>query len=555
VALFAIPALIAMPRLPQFEKKYTGTAIFEQRTDAATQSRRGEPASFEDMMKPTLQHDLIGRTAMEAAVEELELTKGLPRGEDGQLTREGQMAKQKLTKDLTGQVNFYQEVNTQNVNLISVSFTHEKPRLAQDLPNTLVRGYITRTSDKIVKGLGDSRDFLQKEVEDADKRLAVAMKIRSDFEVANGGFLPDNPSALQEKMQELSSDIDSVRRQNTVATQKLAELQALAERQNQIIDEPVQVITGPNPEIERLRQELREREKELGELEDGLDNMKIVGHMKPAHPSMVAQQKRIDNVNKEIGRIINDLATLEEKQEFVELQKVYGRKEQNPGMAAELAAARAEVDMTENELARLQDRLDKVQGLIGNLASVRQKYMELVRATEDAQAEKNKWQQRLQDIEMALSAEVAKRRTHLNAVQLAQEQFIPSDPKLSTMLGLALVGGLVCGGGLVFLTNLLDRSVADPRDAEALFGLPVYGVIGEIVPPTTRAWRNARRFVIEPVVGLVLLAGIGLASLNVVLWLQYPTEHTQWASAPLAYLSENLGEGVADLWNTIQRQF
>jgi len=551
VALFSIPALVAMPHLPQFKKKYTGTAIFEQRTDVSTRSPRNEPGSFEETLKPTLEHDLIGRKAVETAIEELGLTKGLPHSADGQLTREGQMAKQKLVMRIREQVKIRQDVNTQNVNLISVSFTDKDPKLAQNLPNTLVRNYITRTSDKIVQSLSDSRDFLQKQVDDAAKKLSAAMKIRSDFEVENGGFLPDNPSALQEKMQELSSDIDSVRRQNTVAKQKLAQLQALAKQQSDNANAPLQVIMEPNPEIDRLRLIMNEREKELSELEQQWEEMRIVNRMTEKHPAMKAQKGKIDKVKAEIAQLLDQIAKLQETEPMVAAQEVYGRKEQDPGFAAALASAKAEAEMTDSELARLQRRLDMVQNLLGNLGSVRQRYLELVRATQDAQIEKDKWQQRLQDIEMALSAEVAKRRTHLNAAQLAQEQFVPSDPKLSTMLGLALVGGVVFGGGLVFLANLRDRSVGDPRDAEALFGLPVYGVIGEIVPPATRAWRNARRFAIEPAVGLLLLAGIGIATLNVILWLQYPAEYERWTATPLAYL----GELAGNAWHLVRQKF
>ena len=533
-ALFAVPALVAMPHLPQFEKKYTGTAIFEQRTDAATQTGRREATSFEEAMKPTLMHDLAGRSAMETAIEELGLTRGLPRGEDGQLTREGQMTKQQLVKDLTEQVKVRQDVNTQNVNLVSVSFTDANPERAQELPNTLVRDYITRASDIIVKRLTDSRDFLEGQVENAEKKLGATVTERSNFESQNGGFLPDNPSALHEKMQELSADIDSIRRQNTVASQKLERIQAVAEEQKKDTGEPIQTIVGPNPEIDRLKEQKRNFEEQL-------QNARTISHMTDKHPTVEALVAKITNIEN----------TLVETPEEVELQKIYGTKQQDEAITMALAAAKAEVDMTESELARLQNRLDTIQNLIGNYGPVRQRYMELIRKTAEAEIEKKNWQERFSEVEMALSAEVAKRRTHLNAAQLAQEQFVPSEPKLSTMLGMALVGGLMFGGGLVFLSNLLDRSVADPRDAEAHFGLPVYGVIGEIVPPPTRAWRNVRRFAIEPVVGLVLLAGIGIAALNVALWLQNPVEYAQWTAAPLAYLGELAGK----VWPAIRQKF
>jgi len=462
----------------------------------------------------------------------------MPRGEDGQLTPNGKMTMQKLVKDLTGQVKVLWDVRSEQLDLVSVSFTHEDPKLAEELPNKLVYSYINRISDIIVKRLSDSRDFLKKQVDDAEKELSAAVNTRSAFETENGGFLPDNPGALQQKKDELGADIDSIRLQYAEARQKVERFQALAEERGKDTGEPIQTVVGPNPEIDRLKEQKRTFEEEL-------QNARTISHMTDKHPTVEALVAKITNIEN----------TLVETPEEVELQKIYGTKQQDEAITMALAAAQSEMEMRQSELGRLQKRLDTVENLLGNYGPIRQKYMELVRATTEVEVKKNDWQQRLSEVEMSLSAEVAKRRTHLSAAQLAQEQFLPSDPKLTTMLGMALVGGLVFGGGLVFLSNLLDRSVADPRDAEVQFGLPVYGVIGEIVPPSMRAWRSVRRFVVEPAVGLVLLAGIGVATLNVVLWLQYPEQYGVWASAPVAYLAEHLGKLPGDVWHTIQQKF
>jgi len=537
-SLFAIAALAAVPYIPQFEKKYTGTAIFERRSDAAVGlQRRGEADSFESI-KLTLEHELAGRKAVERAVGEppvgLGLTKGaaFPRGSDGQLTPEGIKARQELVKRLQEAIKTKWDVRSEQVDLVSVSFTHKDPELAEKLPNTLVRNYINRVSQNIVERLTASRDFLEKQVGDIEERLSAATKRRIDFETEHGGMLPDSPGALQEKMREVSGDIDSVRRQHTTAQQTLERLNALAKKVQENPDEPFQTVMGPNPELERLKEQLRT-------YKDNLQNARTLSHMTEKHPTVITLREKIAEIE----------AQIEKTPEETVLQKVYGKGEGSDSLSMALAAARSEVEMTEGELTRLQKRLDDLQELMANYSPIRQMYLDILGKVRDLEAEKKSWQERLSGVEMALSAEVAKRRTHLNAVQLAEKQFQPSSPKLHYLLGFALVGGLAFGGGLVLLANMLDRSVWTPQDAEKAFGVPVCGVIGEIVRPTTRLWRGVRRFLVEPATMLVLLAAIGIGCLNTVLWLQYPEQYAQWTSAPLAYL----GERTAEIWPTLKQ--
>jgi len=531
-SLFAIAALATIPHVPYFEKKYTGTAKFERRADAAAaEQRRGEAESFE-AIKLTLEHELKGRTAVERAVEELGLTKGLPRSSDGQLTPKGIQARQKLVKRLGEAVKVDWEVRSEQVDLVSVRFTHEDPALAQQLPNTLVRNYINRVSENIVERLRASHDFLQKQVADIEQRLAAATKRRIDFEAEHGGMLPDSPGALQEKMREVSADIDTVRRQQTTARQKLQRLEALAKKVQENPDEPVQVVKGPNPELERLREKLREYKEQL-------QDARTLSHMTEKHPTVITLKEKIAEIETQI----------EDTPEETVLEKVYGEGADTESLSMALAAARSEAEMTAGELERLQRRLDSLQDLMGNYSPVRQQYLDILGKVRDLEAEKKGWQDRLSGVEMALSAEVAKRRTHLNAVQLAEKQFQPSSPSLMKVLGFALAGGLAFGGGLVFLASRVDRSVWTPRDAEQAFGVPVCGVIGEIVPPTTRLWRSVRRFAVEPAIVLLLLAAIGIGCLNTVLWLQYPEQYARWTTAPLAYL----GERTAEVWPMIQQ--
>ena len=69
-----------------------------------------------------------------------------------------------------------------------------------------------------------------------------------------------------------------------------------------------------------------------------------------------------------------------------------------------------------------------------------------------------------------------------------------------TALLAAIVGGLAFGAGLVFLANLLDRSVSTTEEAVHHFDLPVHGVIAEIVTARQQWVRRTKVWTIGPAV-------------------------------------------------------
>ncbi len=77
-------------------------------------------------------------------------------------------------------------------------------------------------------------------------------------------------------------------------------------------------------------------------------------------------------------------------------------------------------------------------------------------------------------------------------VQIAQEAEIPtspSSPKVARNTLLAAVLGLILGLGIAFLLERLDRRIREPKDLEAVYGLPLLGV----VPESAALSRSSRR--------------------------------------------------------------
>jgi len=600
-AIFAFAALVGALWWPV---KYTAMAKFDRRSDPASEALVGSKSESFETSKQVLQQELAGFNALNAAAEDLEkkgLLPPLPRGNDQKLTPEGQNLRQQLVRDLMDdrdlKVNFL--VRSVEVDLVSVEFTDKDPRLAQALPNTLVTNYINNISEKMVTNLTASRDFLQKKVDEANTRLTELTRKRTEFEREHAGMLPENPGTLQQEVQRIDADMDRVRRQQSLAQQKLNQIKAFraggkapadnapppspkdkpeenpAEKDTQAkqdtppaaaadkrLDEKGQALEREGQALERemaeVNQELSRFLDEKMQYERARDEGKTIGHMTEKHPRMVALNEQIKKLDDRIAGVRTRLEGVQTRRsDFTKrwkesqtgaaaapsladasanplLQRAF--EMQTAQLAMDETAAQLEINLTNNELARLKDHRDGLQKVLEEYVPKRQEYVELVKKVTDQQAEVNRWQTRLTDVQMALAAEAAKYRTHLKQVELAQEQFKPSSPKLLYVLALALVGGLAFGSGLVFLVNTVDRSISTTEEAVDSFGLPILGTVGEIVTPKQKTRRKMIRWGLGPVAALLAVAAIGVAAMTITLWLNDREKFEDWKHAPASFV-------------------
>ena len=85
----------------------------------------------------------------------------------------------------------------------------------------------------------------------------------------------------------------------------------------------------------------------------------------------------------------------------------------------------------------------------------------------------------LQDRAQSLGMLAELRNGNVEVAQAATVPTSPSSPKTSRNTALGAVLGLLLGLGLAFLLERLDRRIREPKDLEAIYGLPLLGVVPE----------------------------------------------------------------------------
>jgi polysaccharide biosynthesis transport protein len=90
------------------------------------------------------------------------------------------------------------------------------------------------------------------------------------------------------------------------------------------------------------------------------------------------------------------------------------------------------------------------------------------------------------------------RNGNVEVAQAATVPTSPSSPKTAKNTVLGAVLGLLLGLGLAFLLDRLDRRIREPKDLEAIYGLPLLGVVPESSALSRSAQGSSARAILPP---------------------------------------------------------
>lgn len=519
--------------------KYTSTCTFE-RTMPIADVAQGQLTAMAERLNQTLRLSIADKAFIKSAMRDLGMLAGFERsadtGEAG-LTQQEQFRLQDYVRDVQSRVGVRVVVTGPKLHIVQVSFTDEDNRTAQKMANTLVQKYISRTYEGVELTVDTETEQLRRTLEEYKKKRNSLYdqkdKMEADVDVGQFKF-PESRAELNDRILIHEDLLAQAQAELSVAENKRKGLIGEMERYKEAIEQKVQKQWGPNPRYEQAKEDLRQ-------MEENLVVLRTQRRMTDSHPAVKALVKQI-----EAKRV--QLANTPER---IVVQEVEMPEEVPEALVYQIEEAKAEEQRKLAEVERLQQTKDKLVKVRANFGEVQSDYWALTEELASLEGLIDQNQIQLIKFEQARQAVLAERGIKLNIRELAELQEKPSSPQKMKVLGLAGAAAIAVGAGLVFLVHFFDRTISTPDDAVKHFGVPVHGVIGEIVTPKERVLRLTTGWFLKITIGVVLLFVLALSYKAVDWKLEEPPTYQKFVSSPTTFVIDK----VMNVPNKIERIF
>ncbi len=357
--------------------------------------------------------------------------------------------------------------------IISVAFNSPYPQEAASVVNTVVDSYIKYHSLRKQTTVSKVLDILQKEKVKRDRELSDKYEEMVQFTRENGVVSFDNQggNVVFQKLIKLSDAL-------TEAQLMTIKAQADYEAVKAIADEPAQVkqFAAALPAVgvrifindteTQLQSELRNAEVEL-------KNTRY--HVTEDHPAVKALHTKIDYIKSDLKEEMRKFADTyievmrqrwraakQKEQTLLASFQIQRRQAQDSGVkAAEYSMLQSELRRTERICKILDDRIKELN------------------VTEDTGA------------------------LNISILEVARPATGPSRPQKTRIMTIALVLGLMFGGGLALVRDWMDIRLRSADEVSAILGVPVLGIIPTMTEVRTitesgrKAWLNFKPVVLE----------------------------------------------------------
>ena len=501
-----IVVMIASHYVPRV---YTAEAKFQRLNDPALQQMEDRTAERNlDPIRRALTEDLKGRSSIEQVVEDLGMTRNMPHTPDGQLTRQGQIRRMEMVKQLQNHIKVKFTIFSPQVDQIAVSFTHQDRELVPKLVNQLIENYIRRTRQQLDDSLLNSTSFFDREVARYRERVSELEAKKLRFEMDHPGLLPEDPVNNQNKLVEVRSQLQATRQQLKVSQERHAALKVWIDAQPLFTE---QERMGQNPILTDLL-------TRFSELEEELDKHLHQWGRTEEHPLVAKTRKR--------------LAEMENRIAGTETEAIIGR-DRLPNQAR--LTAEQQLQMLSGTMVALGRQLqenaaqiEQLEVLNRNFFVVRSDYVKLQREYDESTGQLEFWENNLRDTTVALRAEIGQRGVRLSMIQRAPDQAKPSEPTLARILLAALIFGLGTVVGVIFVAEMMDHSLRSVEHAVDDLKLPVLGTVNEIVTERERVRRRMWNVGVFPAVGAVMIVVLLASTALTYISLEQPHKYEQW---------------------------
>lgn len=504
-------------------REYAVRAVFERRDDPALIKLMATSPHNMDAIRRSMRFNLIGYPAVERAFGQiLQQDEGRPWA---RLAAEP-AKRQQLLATLVSELGVSTLESSPSLDVVEVRYLGSYPDLGTQIVRQLKDNYISDTQGVIAGIQQQLQRFFAEEVE---KRRTRAVRIQAEMgqtlvetpevDPARTDYLNQRLNAEQTAIEQLGRDKVEIEADIAAREDYLKQLDA----GGPTTTEPAtgfKTKLAPNPQRGRLQNEIANI---LSEIADA----KTIRRMKEAHPHVQALNDKLKQLRIEFERLPQEIEG-EPVALNGEAPPLDPREAERNRVEMELQTSRRKLDQLSQDLAKHQVQLTSLEEQKTTLFQRQQTFLLRKQDLANVQADLAVWNQKLEEINRAMTAETEDRGTKLATVEEARRPSQPVSPKLSNALLFSSGLGLALAVVAVFLSELLDRSFRHPGRVRDALGIPVLEAIGEIRVGQEHRLRWRRNGLMA--VALVECVGILATASLLYLSLEHPDTYTRLAS-------------------------
>ncbi len=531
-----------------YPRTYSASTTFERRNDPIMVNLpvTSGAASFK-YFRSTMARDLTSLSYMVDVVENLGLTKDLPRNEQGTLTPQAIRRRNGLASSLGSKIRAVVASPNDHVDIVTITYTGPDPDVGAKLLDEVKRTYIRRTMAWIHRFLTSQRDYYSKEQDEADKAMKVVERKQTRLQLESPYTSHRDPSSISTKLAQLHIEQNELKRrrreyqQELTATQQLIaglDSQAVMARERLTGEGPGAPETEfvpVSPAAAHLGDQIREIDRKVAQL-------RRTRGMTDEHPEIKALRRTRSELGRELAsqRARDRESALTNPSHSITTHGDSVASVAVPPWNSERARLAVQRAAQESKIRDVEISLESNQLAIAEMTAAKDQVYDKQEVFEDVKAELAKARKRytfaastLSRIEPAIRAIEQDRLLSFSEGQPARGSKIPINPRATTIILLALLAGVIAGAVFVILSEVLDHVYRSSGQVARSLGLPILDTIDVIVTAQDRRRLLVQRSVLAP-----LLVGACLALTSVTGSLAYFSIQRPWTFQRIMRLPE-----------------
>ncbi|NEO41404.1 MAG: polysaccharide biosynthesis tyrosine autokinase [Moorea sp. SIOASIH] len=372
-------------------------------------------------------------------------------------------------------------------NILELSYQGQNPELATTVLNAVANAMVTESAEGIRSEAKAVREFLEKEVPLRRLEVAAAEAALNKFKQTTGLVSPEEQTQLLVRSLATLEDQEravSIQLQDAkTRSQELQTITSLNNTQNAYIAGRI----GQDQELQALRAQLVDLDRELAKMRSRLTDQN------PAVISLVQERYELLTLyNQKLSRL---LPTNQPTNQFTNQIIPPGdvaSDQLSQDFTSRFILSETERSVLEQKLYLVQTERIKLQNRLGQIPVLRQPFANLVRRQEEAIASLKLLQNKLEEARIAEAQLVS----NIQIIERAKLPSSPKQPNPKLVLVIATAAGIALAVGMVLLLEVMDNTLHDASEAEALLKLPRLGVLPKI-PAQALSLEQPKRFLAD----------------------------------------------------------